>query len=194
MPRSGPRVASPRDFRPGVSVTIGPRGRPSQQFAKQKASGSYAAAADNPLRAGAGLPHRGRPGRARQPSGIGRRHPGRARRAHHAQLARSPPRPRHQPARRTDPVGRRTGRAHPSRHRQNLGPEQQQPPLRRPLGRRHPAVQTRRAPHIPQRYAEEVFWIALDPATYRSLTLGRGLSPSSYETWIRNFYERMLLQ
>ena len=49
-------------------------------------------------------------------------------------------------------------------------------------------------PHISQRYAEEVFWIAIDPATYRSLTLGRGLSPSSYETWIRNFYERMLLQ
>jgi AcrR family transcriptional regulator len=49
-------------------------------------------------------------------------------------------------------------------------------------------------PHISQRYAEEVFWIAIDPATYRSLTLGRGLSPSSYETWIRNFYEKMLLQ
>jgi AcrR family transcriptional regulator len=48
-------------------------------------------------------------------------------------------------------------------------------------------------PHISQRYAEEVFWIAIDPATYRSLTLGRGLSPSGFETWIKNFYRKMLL-
>ena len=48
-------------------------------------------------------------------------------------------------------------------------------------------------PHISRRYAEEVFWIAIDPATYRSLTLGRGLSPSGFETWIRNFYGKMLL-
>jgi hypothetical protein len=48
-------------------------------------------------------------------------------------------------------------------------------------------------PHISQRYAEEVFWIAIDPATYRSLTLGRGLSPSGFETWIKNFYCKMLL-
>ena len=48
-------------------------------------------------------------------------------------------------------------------------------------------------PQISQRYAEEVFWIAIDPATYRSLTLGRGLSPSDFETWIRNFYGKMLL-
>jgi len=48
-------------------------------------------------------------------------------------------------------------------------------------------------PHIGQRYAEEVFWIAIDPGTYRSLTLGRGLSPSGFETWIRNFYGKMLL-
>jgi AcrR family transcriptional regulator len=48
-------------------------------------------------------------------------------------------------------------------------------------------------PHISQRYAEEVFWIAIDPATYRSLTLGRGLSPPGFETWIRNFYGKMLL-
>lgn len=48
-------------------------------------------------------------------------------------------------------------------------------------------------PQISQRYAEEVFWIAIDPATYRSLTLGRGLSPSGFETWIRNFYSKMLL-
>jgi AcrR family transcriptional regulator len=48
-------------------------------------------------------------------------------------------------------------------------------------------------PDLSQRYAEEVFWIAIDPATYRSLTLGRGLSPAGFETWIRNFYGRMLL-
>jgi AcrR family transcriptional regulator len=48
-------------------------------------------------------------------------------------------------------------------------------------------------PHLSQRYAEEVFWIAIDPSTYRSLTLGRGLSPAGYETWIRNFYDKMLL-
>jgi len=48
-------------------------------------------------------------------------------------------------------------------------------------------------PQISQRYAAEVFCIAIDPATYRSLTLGRGLSPSGFETWIRNFYGKMLL-
>ena len=49
-------------------------------------------------------------------------------------------------------------------------------------------------PHIGQRYAEEVFWIAIDPGTYRSLTLGRGLSPDDFETWINNFYDKMLLR
>jgi hypothetical protein len=49
-------------------------------------------------------------------------------------------------------------------------------------------------PHISRRYAEEVFWIAIDPATYRSLTLGRGLSPSGFETWISGFYRNMLLR
>ena len=48
-------------------------------------------------------------------------------------------------------------------------------------------------PHISQRYAEEVFWIAIDPSIYRSLTLGRGLSPSGFETWISGFYRNMLL-
>lgn len=47
--------------------------------------------------------------------------------------------------------------------------------------------------HVGQRYAEEVFWIATDPATYRSLTLGRGLDPTGFEAWIRNFYDKMLL-
>jgi AcrR family transcriptional regulator len=48
-------------------------------------------------------------------------------------------------------------------------------------------------PHIGQRYAEEVFWIAIDPGTYRSLTLGRGLTPDDFENWINNFYDKMLL-
>ena len=48
--------------------------------------------------------------------------------------------------------------------------------------------------HIGQRYAEEVFWIAIDPGTYRSLALGRGLSPDGFETWINNFYDKMLLR
>ena len=48
--------------------------------------------------------------------------------------------------------------------------------------------------HTSQRYAEEVFWIAIDPGTYRSLTLGRGLSPDDFETWINNFYDKMLLR
>lgn len=47
--------------------------------------------------------------------------------------------------------------------------------------------------HIGQRYAGEVFWIATDPAIYRSLTLGRGLDPAGFESWIRNFYDKMLL-
>jgi AcrR family transcriptional regulator len=49
------------------------------------------------------------------------------------------------------------------------------------------------APHVTQPYAEEVFWVAIDPGTYRSLTLGRGFSPDDFEAWIRNFYEKMLL-
>lgn len=48
-------------------------------------------------------------------------------------------------------------------------------------------------PHTGQRFAEEVFWIAIDPSTYRSLTLGRGLSPADFEAWISNFYAKMLL-
>jgi len=49
-------------------------------------------------------------------------------------------------------------------------------------------------PHIGQRYAEEVFWIAIDPGTYRSLTLGRGLTQDDFEDWINNFYDKMLLR
>jgi hypothetical protein len=49
------------------------------------------------------------------------------------------------------------------------------------------------APHVTERYAEEVFWVAIDPGTYRSLTLGRGFSLDDFEAWIRNFYQKMLL-
>jgi AcrR family transcriptional regulator len=48
-------------------------------------------------------------------------------------------------------------------------------------------------PQVRQRYAEEVFWIAIDPATYRSLTLGCALSPAGFESWIKTFYAKMLL-
>ena len=49
------------------------------------------------------------------------------------------------------------------------------------------------ASRVGQDYAEEVFWVAIEPGTYRSLTLGRGLSPAGFESWVRNFYEKMLL-
>lgn len=48
--------------------------------------------------------------------------------------------------------------------------------------------------HVGQSYAEEVFWIATDPSTYRSLTVGRGHDAAGFEAWIRNFYDRMLLR
>lgn len=47
--------------------------------------------------------------------------------------------------------------------------------------------------HVTQAYAEEVFWLAIDPGTYRSLTVGRGLSPADFESWIGNYYDKMLL-
>ena len=47
--------------------------------------------------------------------------------------------------------------------------------------------------HVTQAYAEEVFWLAIDPGTYRSLTVGRGLSPPGFESWIGNYYDKMLL-
>lgn len=49
-------------------------------------------------------------------------------------------------------------------------------------------------PRTSQGYAEDVFWIGIDPGTYRSLTLGRGLSPDDFEAWITNFYTKMLLR
>jgi AcrR family transcriptional regulator len=49
-------------------------------------------------------------------------------------------------------------------------------------------------PHVGRDYAEEVFWLAIDPGTYRSLTLGRGLSRAGFEAWIENYYDKMLLR
>ncbi len=40
---------------------------------------------------------------------------------------------------------------------------------------------------------EAAFWLALDWATYRSLTVGRGMSPPGFERWLRGYYRRMLL-
>jgi AcrR family transcriptional regulator len=39
---------------------------------------------------------------------------------------------------------------------------------------------------------ETTFWLALDWATYRSLTAGRGLGPPSFQLWLRHYYNQML--
>jgi hypothetical protein len=40
---------------------------------------------------------------------------------------------------------------------------------------------------------EDAFWLALDWATYRSMTAGRGMSRRGFERWIRGYYRRTLL-
>lgn len=40
---------------------------------------------------------------------------------------------------------------------------------------------------------EAAFWLALDWATYRSMTAGRGKSSRGFESWLRGYYRRMLL-
>jgi AcrR family transcriptional regulator len=40
---------------------------------------------------------------------------------------------------------------------------------------------------------EAVFWVALDWATYRTLTDHAGLTPDGYEQWLRGYYVSMLL-
>lgn len=40
---------------------------------------------------------------------------------------------------------------------------------------------------------EATFWVALDWATYRTLTDHAGLTPEAYEQWLRNYYSSMLL-
>ncbi|WP_156392281.1 MULTISPECIES: hypothetical protein [unclassified Nocardioides] len=45
-----------------------------------------------------------------------------------------------------------------------------------------------------QSYAEQVFWMGIEPATFRSLTLGRAFSPDQFEAWIEDFYVHMLMR
>ena len=40
---------------------------------------------------------------------------------------------------------------------------------------------------------EAIFWVALDWATYRTLTDHAGLTPNGYERWLRGYYVSMLL-
>jgi AcrR family transcriptional regulator len=40
---------------------------------------------------------------------------------------------------------------------------------------------------------EAIFWVALDWATYRTLTDHAGLTPEGYEQWLHSYYESMLL-
>jgi hypothetical protein len=40
--------------------------------------------------------------------------------------------------------------------------------------------------------AENVFWIALDWNTYRTLTRDRGFQPDEFESWLRRYYRQML--
>jgi len=41
-------------------------------------------------------------------------------------------------------------------------------------------------------YAENVFWVALDWSTYRTLTRDRGFDAREFEDWLREYYRRML--
>jgi AcrR family transcriptional regulator len=45
---------------------------------------------------------------------------------------------------------------------------------------------------LDQPYAENVFWLALDWSTYRTLTRDRGLDPEAFEEWLRTYYRGML--
>ena len=47
-------------------------------------------------------------------------------------------------------------------------------------------------PQLDPRLAETAFWLALDWGTYRSLTRDRGLSPDAFQSWLREYYRRML--
>ena len=46
-------------------------------------------------------------------------------------------------------------------------------------------------PGCEQAYAENVFWLALDWGTYRTLTRDRGLDPDGFEGWLRRYYRQM---
>lgn len=45
---------------------------------------------------------------------------------------------------------------------------------------------------LPRAHVETTFWLALDWATYRSLTAGRGLTPLGFERYLRDYYRGLL--
>ena len=47
-------------------------------------------------------------------------------------------------------------------------------------------------PHLERDYVEDVFWLALDWNTYRTLTRDRGFLPDEFEAWLRRYYRGML--
>lgn len=48
-------------------------------------------------------------------------------------------------------------------------------------------------PDLTQPEASNVFWLAIEWSTYRSLTTHRELSDEAFERWIQDYYRRMLL-
>lgn len=47
-------------------------------------------------------------------------------------------------------------------------------------------------PHLGRDYVENVFWIALDWNTYRTMTRDRGFLADEFEAWLRSYYRGML--
>lgn len=68
------------------------------------------------------------------------------------------------------------------------GAAEPQPPVRRPLGRTHPPREARSP-----RNTETAFWVALDWATYRTLTDQAKLTASQYEAWLNRSYRATFL-
>jgi TetR/AcrR family transcriptional regulator, regulator of autoinduction and epiphytic fitness len=54
-------------------------------------------------------------------------------------------------------------------------------------------VKPGRRPRLRRRLVEATFWVALDWATYRTLTAHAGLSAGGYEEWLREYYASTLL-
>jgi TetR/AcrR family transcriptional regulator of autoinduction and epiphytic fitness len=50
-----------------------------------------------------------------------------------------------------------------------------------------------RRPRLRRRLVEATFWVALDWGTFRTLTTHAGLSPASYEEWLRDYYSSAFL-
>lgn len=50
-----------------------------------------------------------------------------------------------------------------------------------------------RRPRLCRDHVESIFWLALDWGTYRTLTEHAGLDDTSYERWLRDFYQATLL-